>query len=73
MRPTRFPETEPSGRRRSAPHAVAIEAPHAVAADGTHAVTGDDPMRSPRPPPVEIDAKGQALSERLRAFRTQAW
>jgi hypothetical protein len=30
-------------------------------------------MRSPRPPPVEIDAKGQALSERLRAFRTQAW
>jgi hypothetical protein len=40
-----------------------------------------DPMRSPqtgarvhapRPPPVELDAKGQALHERLRAFRTQA-
>ena len=40
-----------------------------------------DPMRSlqtgaracvPRPPPVENDAEGQALRERLRAFRTQA-
>ena len=40
-----------------------------------------DPMRSPqtgaracapRPPPVELDAEGQALRERLRAFRTQA-
>jgi hypothetical protein len=27
---------------------------------------------APRPPPVELDAKGQALRERLRAFRTQA-
>ena len=26
----------------------------------------------PRPPPVELDAEGQALRERLRAFRTQA-
>jgi hypothetical protein len=40
-----------------------------------------DPMRSlqtgaracvPRPPPVEKDAEGQALRERLRAFRMQA-
>ena len=28
--------------------------------------------RAPRPPPVELDAEGQALRERLRAFRTQA-
>ena len=56
-----------------APHfCVAYQAPHAVAADGTHAVAGDDPMRSPRPPPVKLDAKGQALSERLHAFHTQA-
>ena len=55
--------------------------PHAVAADGTHAVAEMDPMRSPetgahtrapRPPPVELDAEGQALRKRLRAFRTQA-
>ena len=40
-----------------------------------------DPMRSPqtgrrahapRPPPIELDAEGQALRKRLRAFRTQA-
>jgi hypothetical protein len=39
-----------------------------------------DPMRSPQtgararapPPPVELDAEGQALREWLRAFRTQA-
>ena len=40
-----------------------------------------DPIRSPqtgarahapRPLPVELDAEGQALRERLRAFRTQA-
>jgi hypothetical protein len=40
-----------------------------------------DPMRSPetgahtrapRPPPIELDAEGQALHERLRTFRTQA-
>jgi hypothetical protein len=40
-----------------------------------------DPMRLPqtgacacvlRPPPIELDAEGQALRERLRAFRTQA-
>jgi hypothetical protein len=28
--------------------------------------------RVPRPPPVELDAEGQALRERFRAFRTQA-
>ena len=27
---------------------------------------------APRPPPVELDAEGQALRERFRAFRTQA-
>jgi hypothetical protein len=27
---------------------------------------------APRPPPVELDAEGQALRERLRAFRMQA-
>ncbi|GMI41525.1 hypothetical protein TrCOL_g11341 [Triparma columacea] len=40
-----------------------------------------DPMRSPQtsarvhvpwPPPVELDAEGQALRKRLRTFRTQA-
>ena len=29
-------------------------------------------MQSPWPPPVELDAEGQALSERLHVFRTQA-
>jgi hypothetical protein len=29
-------------------------------------------VRAPQPPPVELDAEGQALRERLRAFRTQA-
>jgi len=28
--------------------------------------------RAPRLPPVELGAEGQALRERLRAFRTQA-
>jgi hypothetical protein len=28
--------------------------------------------RAPRSPPVELDTEGQALRERLRAFRTQA-
>ena len=32
---------------------------------GTH-------TRAPRPPPVELDAEGQALHKRLRTFRTQA-
>jgi hypothetical protein len=55
--PTRSPQTEPT---RS---------------------PGTDPLRSPqtgarghapRPPPVELDAEGQALRERLRTFRKQA-
>ena len=29
-------------------------------------------VRAPRPPPVELNAEGQALRKRLRAFRTQA-
>ena len=29
-------------------------------------------VRAPRPPPVELDAEGQALRKRLRTFRTQA-
>ena len=29
-------------------------------------------VHAPRPPPVELDAEGQALCERLSAFRTQA-
>ena len=28
--------------------------------------------RAPRPPPVELDAEGQALREWFRTFRTQA-
>ena len=65
-----------------APHAVAAEAPHAVTADGTHAVAGDGShavtvdrcarAHAPWPPPVELNAEGQALRERLRAFHTQA-
>jgi hypothetical protein len=53
-----------------APHAVAADGTHAVAVDGSHAVTAD--RHAPRPLPVELDAEGQALRERLRAFRTQA-
>jgi hypothetical protein len=61
--------------------AVAADGTRAVAADGTHTVAGDGSKRSPqtgararapRPPPVKLDADGQALRERLRAFRTQA-
>jgi hypothetical protein len=61
------------------PHAVAAEAPNAVATDGTHAVAGDgshavatDRCVRACAAAVELDAEGQALRERLRAFRTQA-
>ena len=63
------------------PMAVAAEAPNAVAADGTHAVAGDGTYtvaadRCTRAcaaaSPIELVAEGQALRERLRAFRTQA-
>lgn len=61
----------------SMPHAVAADGTHAVAGDGTHAVAGDGShavaaARALRLPPVELGAEGQALSERLGAFRTQA-
>jgi hypothetical protein len=61
---------------------VAYQAPHTRSPE-TEAMRSQetDPMRSPqtgastrapRPPPVELDAEGQSLGERLRAFRTQA-
>jgi hypothetical protein len=56
-------------------HVVAADGTHAVAGDGSHAVTADRHARmcarAPKPP-VELDAEGQALRERLRVFRTQA-
>jgi hypothetical protein len=68
-----------------APHAVAADGTHAVVGDGSHAVAGDGSHAvaadrrelacaacAPRLLPVKLGAEGQALRERLRAFRTQA-
>ena len=70
------------------PHEVAAEAPHAVAADGTHAVAGDGShsvagdgshavaadrhARTCAAAVAQLGVEGQALRQRLRAFRTQA-
>jgi hypothetical protein len=63
--PMRSPETDPMWSQQTEP----TQSPEM------------DPMRSPQtgarahapwPPPVELDAEGQALRERLRVFRTQA-
>jgi hypothetical protein len=62
-------------------HAVAAEAPRAVTADGTHAVAGDGShavaadwraRTCAAATASQLDADGQALRKRLRAFRTQA-
>jgi hypothetical protein len=69
----RLPETEPmrlpQKRPMRSPQTESTRSPET------------DPMRSPqtgawahapRPQPVELDAEGKALRERLHAFRTQA-
>ena len=56
--PTRSPQTEPT----RSPETDPMQAPQ----------TGMR-TRASRPLPVELGAEGQALRERLRAFRTQDW
>jgi hypothetical protein len=76
-----LPETEPHAVPADGTHAVAAEASHAVAADGTHAVAGDGShdvaadwraRACAAATASQLEADGQALRERLRAFRTQA-
>ena len=56
-RPMRSPQTEPT----QSPETDPMRLPQTGVC-----------ARAPRPPPVELDAEGLALRERLHAFRTQA-
>ena len=69
----RSPETEPMRSLQTEPARLLETEPTRL--------LETDPMQSPqtgtrtralRPPPIELDAEGQALCKRLRAFRTQA-
>ena len=65
-------ETEPSGRRNSAPCGRRRQNPRGRQRQIQCDCLRPARTRAPRPPPIELDAEGQALRKRLRAFRTQA-
>ena len=61
----RSPQTEPTRSPQTEPTRLPEMDPMRSPQTGTR-------VHAPQPPPIELDAEGQALRERLRAFRMQA-
>ena len=62
----------PCGHRRRHPRSPQKRPMRSPQTGSTRSPETGVRVHAPRPPPVELDAEGQALCEQLRTFRTQA-